>query len=110
MLPTGLRPDEWVAIGTMANAVVIIVLAVFNFLYMRSAARQASAAEKQAAASLEQARTASETLTILKVQVEEQSGQAHSKYTAALQQMKGELIRQSQQLHSDTTRAPQMQI
>ena len=110
----GPQPDEWAAIGTMVNAVVILFLARFNFRYMQSASQQAAAADKQAkaseaqaAAALEQARTASETLTILKVQIEEQTGQARSKYTAALQQMKGELIRQSQRLESDTIHAPQ---
>lgn len=106
----GLHPDEWVAIGTMVNAVVIIVLAVFNFLYMRSAARQAAAAEKQASAALDQAKIATENLSLLKTQIEEQSGQARTKCLTVFMQMKGELVRQAQQLRGNLTGVPKLKV
>ena len=94
----GLHPDEWVAVGTMVNAVVIIILAVFNFLYIRSASRQAAAAEKQAqasesqaAAALAQAKTASANLALLKVQIDEQSGQSRTRHIRTFEQIKDEL-------------------
>jgi hypothetical protein len=41
-------PEWWSAVGTVVNAVVVIVLAVFNYLYLRAANRQAKASEEQA--------------------------------------------------------------
>jgi hypothetical protein len=43
----GHSTDWWSAIGTMVNAVVVVVLVVINFFYLKAANRQATAAEKQ---------------------------------------------------------------
>ena len=68
----GLNPDEWTAIATVTNAVLVIALAVINFLYMRSAAQQAKAATKQAAAAEKQTEAALENITLLKNQLHDQ--------------------------------------
>ena len=43
----GHSTDWWSAVGTVVNAVVVVALAIINFLYLRAANRQATAAEKQ---------------------------------------------------------------
>jgi hypothetical protein len=41
-----LTTTGWTAIGSMVSAVSIVVLAIFNFLYLKAARRQAGAAEQ----------------------------------------------------------------
>jgi hypothetical protein len=92
-----LNPDEWIAIGTMVNAVVVVALAIISYLYMKSAARQADAAEEQARASQaqasaaqEQAKIANDSLALLRIQIEEQSGLAFSRHVDTLRRIRGE--------------------
>lgn len=40
-------PEWWSAVGTVTNAIVVIILAVLNVLYLKAAKRQATAAEEQ---------------------------------------------------------------
>lgn len=63
-------PEDWTATGTVANAVIVLALAVINFFYMRSAKRQADSANAQAEQSRRQADAALESLRLLKAQME----------------------------------------
>jgi hypothetical protein len=83
--------NTWVAIGTVVNAVVVIVLAGINFRYLRIAARQAEASEQQARAAVESARVADETLKLLKIQIEDQSGLALTKAVDAFRGIKADI-------------------
>ncbi len=69
----GLSPAEWTAIATVINAALVIVLAIINFRYMRSAAEQAKAAIKQATASEQQAAAARANIDLLKNQMQDQT-------------------------------------
>jgi hypothetical protein len=66
-----LSPETWTAAGTVANAVIVLALAIINFLYMRSAKRQADAARFQAEQSHRQADAAMESLRLLKAQMDQ---------------------------------------
>jgi hypothetical protein len=68
-----LTPTEWTAIGTVVNAGVVIVLAVINIFYLRSARRQADAATKQADAARGQAEAASQSIRLLQAQMDDQA-------------------------------------
>jgi hypothetical protein len=62
----GLSPSEWTAIATVTNAVLVIVLAIINFRYMRSASEQAKASTKQATAAFA-------NIDLLKNQIQDQT-------------------------------------
>ena len=64
-------PEGWTAAGTIANAAIVAVLALINFLYLRSARRQADAAIAQAQQSQRQADAAMESLRVLKNQLDQ---------------------------------------
>ncbi len=61
----GLRIEEWAAI---INLIVVTVLAVINFFYMKSAKKQATESQRQADAAME-------SLRLLKAQTEAQNAQ-----------------------------------
>lgn len=61
----GWTPSGWAALASVINVVLVGVLALSNYLYMRSAAEQAKAAHEQALA-------ASENIKLLKEQIQEQ--------------------------------------
>lgn len=65
----GLGPAWVMAIAAVLNVAVVVVLAIINFRYMRSAARQADATTKQADAATRQALAAFENINLLKEQV-----------------------------------------
>jgi len=62
----GLKLEEWAAVATIANGLLVSVLIIINILYLRSADRQANAALAQAVQSQRQADAAIESLKILK--------------------------------------------
>ena len=61
------------AIAAVVNAVVVTVLAFFNYRYMLSASTQATATTKQAEAADKQAAAAFETIKLLKAQADDQA-------------------------------------
>jgi hypothetical protein len=48
-----LNANQWIAIATVVNVAIVGVLAIINFRYMRSASKQADAADRQAKAAFE---------------------------------------------------------
>ena len=63
-----LTATGWTAIGSIVGAASIVVLAIFNLLYLRAARQSANAASIQADASKKQAEVATQTLKELKYQ------------------------------------------
>lgn len=59
-----LDSNDWSAVGSVVNGVVVIALAIINYFYLRAANRQAKAAEEQAKASLESVRLAHRGYTL----------------------------------------------
>jgi hypothetical protein len=62
---SGLSANGVMAVTSVVNVLIVCILALFNYRYMKSAAEQATAAR-------EQAQTASENIKLMKEQIQEQ--------------------------------------
>jgi len=72
VLLLGRSPGWWTAVAAIVNVLVVVILVVINFRYMRSAAKQAGAALEQAKAAEKQAAAALESIDLVKRQMRDQ--------------------------------------